>query len=57
MKTTELFVIVALILPVVARFINPFRLEHFDRRGTGYELPPSFVCIALATMMCFFASL
>jgi len=61
MKTAELFAIVALILLVFAlveRFINPSGLGISIRwRGTGYGLPPSFVSIALATMMCFFASI
>lgn len=60
MKTAELFVIVALILLVfalVARFVMPSSLGvSITWRGTGYVLPPSFVCIAMATMLCFFAS-
>src|SRR5215475_7179904 len=60
MKISELFVIVALILLVfalVARFINPGLGISIAWRGTGYWLPPSFVCTAFATMMCFFASI
>jgi hypothetical protein len=61
MKAAELFVIVALILLVfalVARFINPSGLGiSITWRGTGYVLPPSFICIALATMLCFLASI
>ena len=61
MKATEPFVIVALILLVFAlvmRFENPSGLGvSVTWRGTGYVLPPSFVCIALATMLCFVASI
>jgi hypothetical protein len=61
MKATELFVIVALILLVfalIARFISPSGLGmSIAWRGTGYVLPPSFICIAMATMLCFFASI
>jgi hypothetical protein len=61
MKATELFVLVALILLVfalVARFISPSGLGvSIAWRGTGYVLPPSFVCIVLATMLCFVASI
>ena len=61
MKAAELFVIVALILLVfalLARFINPSGLGiSITLRGTGYVLPPSFICIALATMLCFLASI
>lgn len=60
MKASELFEISALILLVmalVARFIS-----HSDFavtitwRGTGYVIPPSTICIALATVLCFFAT-
>jgi len=61
MKATELYVIAALILLVfalVARFITPSVLGvSITWRGTGYALPPSFICIALATLLCFFASI
>src|SRR5215467_4695757 len=61
MKATELYVIAALILLVfalVARFITPSGIGvSITWRGTGYALPPSFICIALATLLCFFASI
>jgi hypothetical protein len=61
MKATELYVITALILLVfalVARFITSSGLGvSIAWRGTGYVLPPSFICIALATLLCFFASI
>ena len=61
MKATELFVIVALILLVfalLARFISPSGLGvSITWGGAGYVLPPSFVCIVLATMLCFIASI
>ena len=61
MKATESFVIVALILLVfalVTRFITPSGLgASVTWHGTGYVLPPSFICIALATMLCFVASI
>ena len=60
MKATEPFVIVALILLVFAlftRFVSPSGLGvSVTWRGSGYVLPPSFICIALATMLCFVAS-
>ena len=60
MKPTEPFVIVALILlmfGLVTRFISPAGLGvSVTWHGTGYVLPPSFICIALATMLCFIAS-
>jgi len=60
MKATELYVIAALILLVfalVARFITPSGLGlSISWRGAGYVLPPSFICIALATLLSFFAS-
>jgi hypothetical protein len=61
MKTPELFVIVALILLVfalVTRFISPSGLGiTITWRATAYGFPPSFVCIALATMLGFFATI
>ena len=61
MKATEMFVIVALILLVfalIARFIGPSGLGFSITWGsTGYGLPPSFICVVLATMMCFLASI
>jgi hypothetical protein len=61
MKAAEPFVIVALILlgfALAARFISPSGLGvSVHWRGTGYVLPPSFVCIVLATMLCFVASI
>ena len=61
MKAAELFVIVALILLVFAlagRFMNHSTSGiSITWRGTGYGLPPSFICIAPATMLCFSASI
>lgn len=61
MKASELFVISALVLLVFAligRFISPSTLGISVRwRGTGYVLPPSTICIALATAFCFFATI
>ena len=61
MKASELFVISALILlgfSLVARFISPSGLGiSIAWRGSGYVLPPSSICIALATTSCFFASI
>jgi hypothetical protein len=61
MKASELFVISALILlgfALVARFINPSSMGiSVTRRGTGYVLPPNSICIALATALCFFATI
>jgi hypothetical protein len=61
MKATELFVIVALILLVlalVARFISPSGLGiSITWRGTGYVLPPSFIFTTMATILSFFASI
>lgn len=60
MKATEPFVIIALILllfALVSRFISPSGLGIVvNWRSTGYVLPPGFICIALATMLCFIAS-
>jgi len=61
MKASELFVISALILlafSLVARFINPSGLGiSITWRGTGYVLPPSSISVALATALCFFATI
>jgi hypothetical protein len=56
-----MFVIGALILlgfALVARFINPSVLGiSITWRDTGYVLPPSTISIALATALCFFATI
>ena len=61
MKATEMFVIVALILLVfalIARFISPSGLGVTVTWGsTVYVLPPSFICVVLATLLCFVASI
>jgi hypothetical protein len=61
MKATELFVIGAMILllfAMVARFVNPSGLGVSVHWGhTVFVLPPSFVSIALATALCFFATI
>jgi hypothetical protein len=61
MKATEMFVMVALILLVfalTARFMSPSVLGvSIYWGGTGYVLPPSFICVVLATMLCFIASI
>ena len=61
MKATELFVIGAIVLllfALVARFVHPSGVGvSIIWRGTGYFVPPSFVCIALATALCFFATI
>jgi len=61
MKATEMFVMVALILLVfalIARFISPSGLGVSITWGnTAYVLPPSFICVVLATMLCFLASI
>jgi hypothetical protein len=61
MKAAEMFSMVALILLVfalIARFISPSTLGvSITWGGTGYELPLIFICIALATMLCFVASI
>lgn len=58
---TEMFVMVALILLVfalIARFTSPSGLGvSITWGGTGYVLPPSFICVVLATMLCFVASI
>ena len=60
MKATEMFVVIALILLVfalIARFTSVSSLGvGITWGGTGYSLPPSFICIVLATMLCFVAS-
>jgi hypothetical protein len=59
MKPADLFVTVALLLLVfalLARFVISSSLGVSITWGdTGYILPPSFVCIALATVLCFIA--
>ena len=61
MKATEMFVMVALVLLVfalIARFISPAGLGVTVTWGsTVYVLPPSFICVVLATMLCFVASI
>jgi hypothetical protein len=61
MKASELFVISALVLLVsalIARFTSPSTLGiSVSWRNTGYALPPSTICIALATALCFFATI
>jgi hypothetical protein len=61
MKASEMFVIGALVLlgfALVARFINPSPLGiSIHWRGNGYVLPPSTISIALATALCFFATI
>lgn len=61
MKASEMFVIEALILlgfALVARFINPSASGiSITLRGAGYVLPPSTISIALATALCFFATI
>jgi len=61
MQASEMFVIGALVLlgfALVARFINPSPLGiSITWRGTGFVLPPSTISIALATALCFFATI
>jgi hypothetical protein len=62
MKTSEMFVIGALVLlgfALVARFINPSGLVGISIpwRGTGYVIPRGTLSIALATLLCFFATI
>jgi len=61
MKPADLFVIVALILLVfalLARFVISSSLGiGITWRGTAYVLPPTFICIALATVLCLVASI
>ena len=60
-RFVELFVIAALMLLVfslIARFISPSGLGiTMTWRGTGYVLPPGSISIALATLLCFFATI
>jgi hypothetical protein len=60
-RSSELFAIAALILllfSLIARFISPSALGiSIPWRGTGYVLPPGSISIALATLMCFFATI
>ena len=60
MKASEMFVMVALILLVfvlTARFISSSALGvSITWASTGFILPPSFICIVLATVLCFVAS-
>ncbi len=58
MKATEMFVMVAVILLVFALITRPSGLGvSITWGGTGYVLPPSFICVVLATMLCFIASI
>lgn len=61
MKATEMFVMVALTLLVfalTARFMSSSALGvSIAWGGTRYVLPPSFICVVLATMLCFIASI
>jgi hypothetical protein len=61
MKAPEMFVIGALVLlgfSLVARFTNPSVLGiSITWRGTAYVLPPSAISVALATALCFFATI
>ena len=60
-RPPDLFVVSALLLLVFAlsaRFISPSVsgiMTHW--RGTLYVFSPSSICIALATMLCFFATI
>jgi len=55
------FVIAALILlafSLLSPFITATTLGvSIPWRGTGYVIPPRSVCIALATLLCFFATI
>jgi hypothetical protein len=61
MKVSELFVITAMALlgfALAGRFMNPSLLGISIRwRGAGYVLPPNSICVALATALCFFATI
>ena len=58
MKATEMFVMVAVILLVFVLITRPSGLGvSITWGGTGYVLPPSFICVVLATMLCFIASI
>jgi hypothetical protein len=60
MKAPDLFVISALVLlgfAFVARFISPTGLGvSVAWRGTGYVMPPEAIAIAMATALCFCAT-
>jgi len=59
-KPSELFALSALLLLIfalIARFVSPSGLGiSIHLGGVAYVLPPSTVCIALATALCFFAT-
>jgi hypothetical protein len=61
MKASDLFAITAFVLlgfALVARFINPTPLGiSIAWRGTGYVIPPEAISIALATALCFCATI
>jgi hypothetical protein len=61
MKVSELFVITAMVLlgfALASRFMNPSLLGFSIRwHGTGYVLQPNSICIALATALCFVATI
>jgi len=58
MKATEMFVMVAVILLVFALITRPSGLGvSITWGGTRYVLPPSFICVVLATMLCFIGSI
>ena len=60
-RSSELFVIAALMLlgfSLIARFISTPALGiSITWRGTGYGLAPASISVALATLMCFFATI
>ncbi len=60
-RPPDLFVVSALILlgfALFARSISPSGAGiSIHWRGTLYGFPPSSICIALATMLCFFATI
>src|SRR2546426_8252375 len=60
-RPSELFVLSTVILlgfALFARFISPSGLGiSITWRGTGYVFPPGSICIALATALCFFATI
>jgi hypothetical protein len=59
LRPPELFATSAIILLCFAfltRFINPGVGVSVSWRGNGYFFPPASVCIALATGLCFIAS-
>jgi hypothetical protein len=61
MKVSEMFVISALILlgfSLAARFTNPSVSGiSITWRGSAYVLPPTTISVALATALCFFATI